>query len=135
VTVLGVGVDLLQIARVRSILDGAAGDGFVAATFTDEEVLAARRDGDPAVAFATRFAIKEAVFKCLHVTFAEGDGFRDIEVHADRVGAPYVTLSGRFASLLAEREATAPSVSVSFEDQHVVAIAVLSGGAGTAAGS
>lgn len=134
-TVLGVGVDLLRIARVRSILDGAAGDGFVAATFTEEEVLDARRDGDPAVAFATRFAIKEAVFKCFHVTFAEGDRLRDIEVRTDRVGAPYVTLSGRFAALLAERGATAPSVSVSFEDEHVVAIAVLSSAAATAADS
>ena len=128
-TILGVGVDLLRIARVRSILDGPAGDGFVAAAFTEEEVVEARGDGDPTVAFATRFAIKEAVFKCFHVAFTEGDRLRDIEVHADRVGAPYVTLSGRFAALVAERHATAPSVSVSFEDEHVVAIAVLSGGA------
>lgn len=122
---LGVGVDLLAIERIRAILDGPARDGFVSSTFTDEEALAAQRDADPAVAFATRFAIKEAVFKCFHVTFADLDRFRHIEVHEDRAGAPYVTLSGRFQALLAERDATPPSVSVSFDDGYVVALAVL----------
>jgi len=124
-SVVGVGVDLVRIDRIRSILDGPAGDRFVASVFTDDEVDAARRDGDPAVAFATRFAIKEAVFKCFQVSFAPGDQLRDIEARETAGGAPYVVLSRRFDTLLAERGAAAPSVSVSFEDEYVVAVAVL----------
>lgn len=124
-SVLGVGVDLLRIDRIRSILDGSAAAGYVASTFTDQETAAARRAGDPAVAFATRFAIKEAVFKSLGTSFQDGDLLRDIEVHEERTGAPYVTLSGRFGALLDKLGAPAPLVSVSYEDDHVVAVAVL----------
>lgn len=124
-SVLGVGVDLVRIDRIRSILDGPGRDGFIASVYTDAEVADAQDDGDPAVAFAVRFAIKEAVFKCFQVSFAPGDQLRDIETRVSAIAAPYVLLSGRFATLLAERAAAAPSVSVSFEDDYVVAMAVL----------
>ena len=126
-SVVGVGVDLVRIERIRSILDGPAGDGFVASAFTDAEVDAAHGDGDPAVAFAVRFAVKEAVFKSFQVQLAAGDQLRDIEVREDGAHAPSVMLSGRFAALLAEKQAASPLVSVSFEDDHVVAVAVLAG--------
>lgn len=123
-SVVGVGVDLVKIERIRSILDSDARDRFVASVFTDDEVEAAQDDGDPAVAFATRFAIKEAVFKSFQTSFAPGDQLRDIEVRENAAGAPYVVLSRRFDTVLAERGAAAPAVSVSFEDEHVVAVAV-----------
>jgi holo-[acyl-carrier protein] synthase len=127
-SVVGVGVDLLRIDRIRSILDGPAGEGFVASTFTERESATARGQADPAVSFATRFAIKEAVFKSLGTSVHDGDTLRDIEVHEAHTGAPYVTLTGRFARLLEELGADSPMVSVSSEDDQVVAVAVLDAG-------
>lgn len=127
-TVEGVGVDIVRIERVRRILDGPGAEGFIDAVFTDREILTGRQYADAAVYYATRLAIKEAVFKCFHVGFADGDSFRDIEVHADTVGAPSVTISGRFHHLMAQRRANAPEISVSIEDEYVVAMAVLEAG-------
>ena len=94
---LRVGVDLIEIARVRRALD-RHGDGFRERCFTAEERRYCDSRANPAQHYAGRFAAKEAVGKALgvgvHCTWKE------IEV-AGRP-KPGVRLAGRTA-LAAER--------------------------------
>ncbi|MEX0658461.1 MAG: holo-ACP synthase [Egibacteraceae bacterium] len=88
---IGVGVDALEIARMRAAL--ARTPTLAARLFTESErATCTSRCGDLKVGgLAARFAAKEAVAKALG-TGVRGFSFRDIEVCPDRLGKPEVVL-------------------------------------------
>ena len=69
-----VGVDLIEIERIRATLD-KFGDRFLKRVYTEAEVAYCR---GRVPELAVRFAAKEAVMKALG-TGARGVGWRDIE--------------------------------------------------------
>jgi holo-[acyl-carrier protein] synthase len=97
--VVGVGVDLCEVERMRAALTRTS--GFADRVFTAGEQDYCRRAKDPAERFAVRFAAKEAVLKAL----GSGIGacrMRDIEVVRAESGAPALVLHDS-ASVLADR--------------------------------
>jgi holo-[acyl-carrier protein] synthase len=87
--IIGTGIDLLEIERMRRILDGAAGERFLQRILTPGELaLAAERKGRLAEFAAGRFAAKEAVVKALGCGIGAQVGFRDLEVLPDLHGKP-----------------------------------------------
>jgi holo-[acyl-carrier protein] synthase len=100
--VIAHGVDLVDIARIESILR-EHGRQFVDRCFTDHE----RRYADAsrrhrAQRYAARFACKEAVLKALGTGWREGIAWRDIEVSRQPSGRPRLVLGGRCAELAEE---------------------------------
>jgi holo-[acyl-carrier protein] synthase len=93
VTVVGVGVDAVDIARVRTALQRTP--TLLQRLFTErEQGSCVTRCGDLRYpGLAARFAAKEAVAKALG-TGIRGFAFRDIEVLTDEHGKPTVTLHG-----------------------------------------
>lgn len=94
--VVGVGVDLCEVERMRAALGRTS--GFADRVFTTGEQDYCRRAKDPAERFAVRFAAKEAVLKAL----GSGIGacrLRDIEVVRAESGAPAVVLHDTAAAL------------------------------------
>ena len=90
VDIIGLGVDLAEIDRVRHLLR-SYGERFKGRCFTDHEWEYAHRYADPSARLAARFAGKEAVMKSL------GAGWRRIhwkDVEITGGGAPHVNLSG-----------------------------------------
>ncbi|MCZ6461978.1 MAG: holo-ACP synthase, partial [Actinobacteria bacterium] len=86
--IIGLGVDLAEVSRVRRLLD-KYGESFRQRCFTDREWDYAHRYADPSARLAGRFAGKEAVMKSL------GTGWRrlrwtDIEITGG--GPPRVKL-------------------------------------------
>jgi len=93
VNIVGLGVDLAEVDRVRGLLT-RYGESFRRRCFTDHEWEYAHRFSDPAGRLAARFAGKEAVMKSL------GTGWRrlrwtDIEITGG--GRPRTILTGRAA--------------------------------------
>jgi holo-[acyl-carrier protein] synthase len=90
-TVIGVGVDAIEIERVRTAVTRTP--SLVARLFTEQErVVCTSRCGDLKVGgLAARFAAKEAVAKSFG-TGINGFAFRDVEVVPDRRGKPEVAL-------------------------------------------
>ena len=86
-----VGVDLIEIARVRRALERYP--NFRERCFTDDERRYCDSRPNPAQHYAARFAGKEAVGKALGFGVARGFAWRDVEI----VGRPKpdVHLSGR----------------------------------------
>lgn len=108
-TVVGVGVDLCEVDRLRRTL--ARTPGFATRVYTDTEREHCGRRRDPAEGLAARFAAKEAVLKAL----GRGLGacaFRDIEVVRAESGAPSLALHDTAARLAAEHGVTAWHVSL-----------------------
>ena len=92
----GVGVDLVEVARVRGALE-RWGERFLARVFTAGEVADARRGGDFAGSLAGRFAAKEAAYKALRERLGCAVPLRALVVSAGRGRAPRVTLDGSAA--------------------------------------
>jgi len=92
--ILGIGIDVVEVARIRAALaNPRTGARFRARVFTEEEIgyCSRRRNGHQS--FAARFAAKEATMKALGHGFGQGIGWREIEVVRGD-GAPSVRLYG-----------------------------------------
>jgi holo-[acyl-carrier protein] synthase len=88
-----IGVDLIEIARVRRALERYP--SFRERCFTEEERLYCDSRPNPAQHYAARFAGKEAVGKALGFGVARAFAWHDVEI-AGRP-KPDVRLSGRMA--------------------------------------
>jgi phosphopantetheine--protein transferase-like protein len=119
---LGVGTDILNIQRIRNIFSDVS-DPFFKATYTDAERDQALIRPDPVLYFATRFAGKEAVFKCLGIMPA-GIRLNEIEILEAETGQPRVTLFGNLKQIAENKGIRDIQVSLSYETDFAIAFAV-----------
>lgn len=92
--IVGIGVDLVEIARVERLLDDK-GDRALRRLFSDGEIDYASRRAAPAMHLAARLAAKEAAYKALSGNaLARGIGWREIEVANGEDGQPVIVLHG-----------------------------------------
>ena len=111
----GVGVDIVEIARMERILERTP--RFARRVFTDEERAYCESTARPAAHYACRFAAREATLKALGCGFAPGVRFDDVSVTADASGRPSVAVSLSFtremavANAVATTAETAPKVA------------------------
>lgn len=118
--VVGLGLDLVEVDRVRQAL--ARTPGFSVRVFTDGERAWAEAASDPAERFAARWAAKEAVLKALGVGLSVP--LRDIEVVRAGRGEPSVELRGRAAELAAARGVDAWQLSLTHTATTAGAVAL-----------
>ena len=95
---IGIGVDLVEVDRVRRVLDRTP--SLVTRLFTEGERAYAESAADPAERFAVRFAAKEAAMKALRIGLGAVD-WHDLEVARTPSGAPDLVVTGRAAELAA----------------------------------
>lgn len=122
----GVGVDIVEIARVKRAVETRR-ERFLNRVFTDDEQAYCLGKKQPHRHLAVRFAAKEAVVKCLG-TGKQGMRWTDIEIRRDSLGKPYVRLHGGAARRAAERGVADVAISLSFTGHSAVASAVAIGG-------
>ena len=77
--IVGLGIDVVEVARLTAAVE-RHGDHFIERIFTEGERAACDLRGDRILALAARFAAKEACLKALGSGWAEGLGFRDVEI-------------------------------------------------------
>ncbi|MBR5258954.1 MAG: holo-ACP synthase [Eggerthellaceae bacterium] len=119
---VGLGVDIVEIARVRKILKRTP--AFAQRAFSEAERSYCESKAQPEVHYATRFAAKEAVLKALGTGFDEGIWVRDIEVRRTSKGRPYVVLTGRAREVAREKGVREIPISLSFTHTEAVACAM-----------
>jgi len=126
VNTLGVGVDLVEVARVSTIIADKGARVFERLLTPAERAYCESRP-DPATHVAVRLAAKEAVYKALQGSeAARGIGWRDIEVTRAPDGRPDVALSGLAERRARELRVTRVLLSLSHTHEAAIAIAVLS---------
>jgi holo-[acyl-carrier protein] synthase len=91
--IVGIGIDVVEVARLAEALN-RQGDSFVERVFTDRERAACDSRADRVLALAARFAAKEACLKALGTGWAEGLGFRDVEIVREGNQPPRLVLHG-----------------------------------------
>ena len=93
--IVGLGIDLVEIARVERML-ADKGERVLERLFTPDEVTYAMARVRPAMHLAARLAAKEAAFKALAGSDdARLIGWREVEVVARDGHAPTLVLTGR----------------------------------------
>ena len=122
--IVGIGIDLVDIARVDKLLD-AKGDRALRRLFTADEVAYALSRPLPAQHLAARLAAKEAAFKALAGnSLARGIGWREIEVvRGDE--RPALVFHGRASDRVAELGVTGVWVSLTHSGTTAAAMVVL----------
>lgn len=123
--VLGIGVDLVSVARVGD-LAARFGDRFLNRIFTPDEILESR---GRAVYLAGRFSVKESLLKALGTGLSGGLKWTEIATRSRESGAPYVVCGGKVYRILEEKGVRDIWVSISHERESVVSMVVLTGGA------
>jgi holo-[acyl-carrier protein] synthase len=125
-SVIGIGVDLVECARIQHSLD-RFGDRFLRRVFTEGEVEYSTSMKFPARHLAARFAAKEAVSKAFGTGIGKAMGWRDIDVRKKPSGEPYLVLSGHAEELAKSRGVTSALITLSHTDNHAMAMIVLEG--------
>jgi holo-[acyl-carrier protein] synthase len=123
--IVGVGVDLVDIARVRRLI-ASKGERALRRLFTELECDYAMSHALPFVHLAARVAAKEAAFKALSGTDgARAIGWREMEVRTLEHGRPSLTLHGMAERRAKELGVTSVWLSLSHSDLTAGAVVVL----------
>lgn len=129
--IIGVGIDIIEINRIKAAI---ANEAFIKRVFTAGEAAYCRSRGvQQAASFAARFAAKESVVKALGSGFTGGK-IREIEVIVGEGGKPGIVLHGSYSELAIKLGVTKIHISLTHAQEYAAAQAVLEGG-GRYAGS
>ncbi len=127
-SVIGLGIDLVDLARVIRML-ADKGEHAMQRLFTQEERAYLATRPDPTGHAAARIAAKEAVYKAMQaLPGARAVGWRDIEVTRDGEGRPAIRLHGLAERLAAAQGGLRIQVSLTHSSTAAGAVAVVSGG-------
>jgi holo-[acyl-carrier protein] synthase len=118
--IVGIGVDLVDVERVKRLLSRRK--SFVDRVFTSEEIAYCERQASPAECYAARWAAREACRKAL-------GGIREMRWHDVRVerapsGAPRLALAGSSRARMDALGVTDVLVALTHERQMAAAFCV-----------
>ncbi len=119
--ILGNGVDLVEIQRIKEIIERKP--RFINRFFTKNEYKIFESKGFKTETIAGNFAAKEAVVKAMG-TGVRGFDLVDIEVLRDEMGKPYVVLHGRAKAVALGMNVGEIHLSISHSQTQAVAFAI-----------
>jgi holo-[acyl-carrier protein] synthase len=126
VSVLGIGVDLVENARIEHSL-GRFGERFLRRVFTPGEIEYCQSMKFPARHLAARFAAKEAVSKAFGTGIGKAMGWKEIDVRRKASGEPFLVLEGGAKKLADERKVSKVLITLSHTEHHAMAVIVIEG--------
>jgi holo-[acyl-carrier protein] synthase len=122
--VVGIGTDLLEIARIAHSID-RFGDRFLERIFTPSEIEYCRSKKNSAESFAARFAAKEAAAKALGTGIDRDVTWLELEVRREPSGRPTLELTGRAARRARQLGVARVSLSITHSRQFALAFVVM----------
>jgi holo-[acyl-carrier protein] synthase len=125
VELIGVGIDLVDIARIERMLL-RHGDRVLSRFLTEGERAYVVGRHRPAMHIAARIAAKEAAYKALQILpGARAVSWHHLEVERETEGRPFLTLSGLAKELIERHGPLQIELSLSHSDATAGAVAVL----------
>ena len=123
-TIFGIGVDVVENARIRQSMD-RIGDPFLDRVFTPTE-----REYCDSMKFserhyAARFAAKEAIAKAFGTGIGENLSWKDMEILRRESGEPFVVMSGSGKQFQRDRGICQIMISLTHTDHYAAANAVV----------
>lgn len=124
--VIGLGIDLVELSRIRTALE-RFGRKFAAKICTEAEFEVLNSLPDPVPYLAALFASKEATVKALGTGFRQGIYLHNMEILHLPSGQPELFLLGRAAERAASLGVDRPHVSITHERSMAAAVVILEG--------
>ena len=124
--ILGVGIDIIEVARIAASLE-KFGHRFGERILSPDESAYCLSHSSPAPFVAARFAAKEAISKAFGTGIGAQLGWQDMEIAHRDSGEPYVILRGKGKKLFEARNAKNILVSISHTKDYAAVVAVLEG--------
>jgi holo-[acyl-carrier protein] synthase len=122
--IVGIGIDLVEIERMKHLLD-RKGDRVLNRMFTPGERDYAATHPEPARQLAARAAAKEAAFKALSGNdLARAIGWRELEVVSRHHQTPVLLLHGRAAERASEMGVTRVHLSLTHTATTAAAVVI-----------
>lgn len=124
--ILGVGIDIVEIERVKKAIESSA-DRFSARILAPDELVeweTITTESRQTEYLAGRFAVKEAVSKAFGTGIGE-ISFQDIIIYKDRKGKPEVRLEGKAQKIAESMCVSTVWISISHCKNYAVAQAIL----------
>jgi holo-[acyl-carrier protein] synthase len=121
--IFGTGIDIVEINRIKNSLKKYS-PKFEQRIFTSTEIDYCQSKGDPAKHFAARFAVKEAVSKCMGTGIRGSLGFKDMEVINEKTGKPILVMTGKGKELFEKLKLKSIHISISHDSTHAIAHAI-----------
>ena len=124
---VGVGIDLVDVARVKRMLEDK-GERALQRLLTESERAYCEGQAVPARHVAARLAAKEAAYKALN---QDGDtgyiGWHEVEVGRAQDGRPSLTFHGKAREAAERLGVTSSLVSLTHTDTQAAAVVLLLG--------
>lgn len=122
----GIGIDTVSISEIQRYLENKnLCDAYLRHTFTDAEQKAAQGRCNLAEYYATRFAVKEAVFKAIgHLLPEKHFDLRLVETLNASDGCPYIRITPALSQIIHAAGVTHLHVSITTEDNYATAFVI-----------
>ncbi len=120
--ILGIGVDIIEIDRIKSIINRFEYK-FLNKIYTENEIEYCINKVNKYQHFAARFAAKEAIYKALNENEQKIANWKNIEVFNQKNGLPIVKTYGKLKEYLADDKEI--KLSISHSENYVVCFAVI----------
>ena len=122
--ILGIGVDIIEVARIAASYE-KFGERFLNRILLPDEIAYCLSHKQPAPFLAARFAAKEAISKAFGTGIGAALGWQDMEIRRKESGEPFVLLHGKGKELFKSRTAKQLLVSFSHTQNYAAVTAVL----------
>jgi holo-[acyl-carrier protein] synthase len=121
---LGLGCDLIEVERIRSVLE-RQGERFLSRVFTDEERVYCAGMKHPHKHLAARWAAKEAVSKCFTTGIGAELGWKSVSIYHGARMEPLVRLDEKAHELLRQVGGTNILLTLSHTETSAMAVAAI----------
>ena len=121
--IFGTGLGIIEVDRVKNTIKQYS-PKFEQRVFTSSEISYCKSQGDPAKHFAARFAVKEAVSKCLGKGITGDLGFQDMEITNKDTGQPVLKMIGKGKELFQKLKLKSIHISISHDRTYAIAHAI-----------
>ena len=122
--IVGLGMDLVEIPRIRSF-HARWGERGLRRLFASDELAYCMAQQDPTPSLAARFAAKEAFFKAVATGWGRGGDWREVRVLRDAAGAPELAWTGRAAEAVEKVGAGRGHLTLTHTGETAGAVVVL----------
>jgi holo-[acyl-carrier protein] synthase len=120
--IIGIGIDIIEISRIKKSIE-KYGDHFLEKIYTLGEIEYCISKANKYQHFAARFSAKEAVAKAMSTGWNNEFSWQNIEVFNEPTGMPYVKLTGKLESFLADGKEL--KISMSHSQDYTTCVAII----------
>ena len=121
--IIGIGIDIVEVDRIRSAVNKRK--NFLKRIYTAEEIKTNPKGEFRYQELAGRFAVKEAFFKAIKSGWRRGVMFSDVIVLNEPSGAPYIKLTGRAKEITESLGVNSIFVSISHTTELATGIVIV----------